>query len=143
MKSTEYRSLFINHLAGHLSERYGSSKWSVPLKMAVRVVQILAWQLERQEFDDFLECVGEAAKRQRRGKPQLLPDTFVSHLHTPLEERFGESCGEALPISASLMGVVHEMLPAEEFDLLLRCLVDTRLTMRDVERRLSRRPAAA
>ncbi|MGP3951226.1 hypothetical protein [Streptomyces sp. 7N604] len=142
MKSTEYRSLFIDHLAGHLSDQY-SSKWPVPLTMAVRVVQILAWQLERQEFDAFMACVAEAAKRQRLGKPQVLPDTFVSHLHTPLKERFGESCGEAIRISASLMGVVHEMLPAEEFDLLLRCLVDTRRTMRNVELRLSRRAPAA
>lgn len=37
------------------------------------------------------------------------------------------------------MGVVHETLSTEEFDLLLRCLVETRLTMRDVEERLSRR----
>lgn len=85
MNSTQYRSLFIDHLAGHLSEQYGSSKWPVPLKMAVQVVQILAWQLQRQEFEDFMTCVGEAAERQRRGKPRLLPDTLVSHLHRPLE----------------------------------------------------------
>ncbi|MFE3526486.1 hypothetical protein ACFXOD_33715 [Streptomyces sp. NPDC059161] len=141
MGDFEYVSLYCMHLAGHL--RQESRDWPEPVWVAVNLLQTVGVKLRRDRFEEFVDCVREAVRLRRRRAPELLPDTFLTHLHGPLKVRFGAPLDREVAMAALLFGAVHESLPVEEFAALMDGLMQTRQTMAEMERRLGGRGRGA